>query len=321
MKKNFTIAPETLAALPVFLRVARLGSFRAAADQMEVSPSAVSQNLRALETRLGVRLLNRTTRRVGLTEAGERLLAQAAPAIASLAEALEQVEADRGRPTGLLRINLARGVWPTVSARLPEFSARYPEMQVELFADDGLSDVVAGGFDAGIRLGECLSRDMVALPVTPPLRMAVVGAPGYFRAHPPPQVPADLAAHQCVHFRFTSSGRLVPWEFLREDGSEYSVEVGGRLILNDGAMAREAALRGLGLAQVFENNVADDIAAGRLLRVLEPHYVSFPGFYIYYPARRQLPPKLRVFVDFLREALPAAEPAPSPARPPQEETR
>jgi DNA-binding transcriptional LysR family regulator len=302
MKKSFTMSPETLAALPVFLRVARLGSFRAAADQLEVSPSAVSQNLRALETRLGVRLLNRTTRRVGRTEAGERLQAQAAPAIAALADALEQVEADRDRPAGLLRINLARGVWPTVAERLPGFNARYPEVQVELFADDGLSDLVAGGFDAGIRLGECLSRDMVALPVTPPLRMAVVGSPGYFERHPPPRVPADLAAHQCIHFRFTSSGRLVPWEFLR-DGQEYSVEVGGRLILNDGAMAREAALRGLGLAQLFESNVADDIAAGRLLRVLEPHYVSFPGFYIYYPARRQLPPKLRAFVDCLREPL------------------
>jgi len=302
MKKNFTIAPETLAALPVFLRVARLGSFRAAADQLEVSPSAVSQNLRALETRLGVRLLNRTTRRVGLTEAGEHLQAQAAPAIAALADALEQVEADRDRPAGLLRINLARGVWPTVAERLPAFSARYPDVQVELFADDGLADLVAGGFDAGIRLGECLSRDMVALPVTPPLRMAVVGSPGYFERHPPPRVPADLAAHQCIHFRFTSSGRLVPWEFLRGE-QEYSVEVSGRLILNDGAMAREAALRGLGLAQLFESNVADDIAAGRLLRVLEPHYVSFPGFYIYYPARRQLPPKLRVFVDWLREPL------------------
>ena len=302
MKKDFTIRADTLAALPVFMRVARLGSFRAAADQLEVSPSAVSQTLRTLETRLGVRLLNRTTRRVGLTEAGERLLAQASPAIETLDEALQQVEADRERPSGLLRINLARGVWSTVATRLPDFSARYPHVQVELFADDGLSDVIAGGFDAGIRLGECLSRDMVALPVTPTLRMAVVGSPEYFGRHPPPRVPADLATHQCIHFRFSTSGRLVPWEFLR-DGHEYSVEVSGRLILNDGAMARDAALRGLGLAQLFENNVADDVAAGRLVRVLEPHYVSFPGFFIYYPTRRHLPPKLRAFVDFLREPL------------------
>lgn len=302
MKNNFTIAPETLAALPVFMRVARLRSFRAAADQLQVSPSAVSQNLRALEARLGVRLLNRTTRRVGLTEAGERLLAQAAPAIETLVGALEQVEADRDRPSGLLRINLARGVWSTVAARLPEFHARYPDVQVELYADDALSDVIAGGFDAGIRLGECLSHDMVALPVTPPLRMAVVGAPEYFRRRPPPRRPEELAAHECIMFRFSSSGRLVPWEFVR-DGHEYTVEVSGRLILNDGAMAREAALCGLGLAQLFENNVTDDIAAGRLRRVLEPHYVSFPGFYIYYTARRQLPPKLRVFVEFLREPL------------------
>lgn len=301
MKQNFTMKSETLSALPVFVRVARLGSFRMAADQLGVSPSAVSQTLRALETRLGVRLLNRTTRRVGLTEAGERLLRRISPALDTLGEALEEVESVRERPSGLLRINLPRAAWLLIAPRLPEFLARYPDVRVELFADDGLSDVISGGFDAGIRLGELLSKDMVALPITPPLKMAVLGSPGYFLRHPPPQTPEDLAQHVCVHFRYSGSGKLVEWEFVR-DGRVFEVEVGSRLIVNDGTTALDAALRGMGLAQLFEFASKEHEAAGRLVRVLEPFYLPFPGFFVYYPARRQMPPKLRAFVDFLREA-------------------
>lgn len=302
MKQNFTIRPETLSALPAFVRVARLGSFRLAADQLGVSPSAVSQTLRGLESRLGVRLLNRTTRRVGLTEAGERLLRQVEPAIDTLNAALEETESGRDRPSGLLRINAPRAAWQLFAPRLPQFLACYPDVQVELFADDGLSDMIAGGFDAGIRLGECLGKDMVALPITPPLRMVVVGSPDYFRRHPIPQTPEDLAQHTCVHFRYSGSGKLVEWEFRRE-GHVFEVAVGSRLIINDGATARDAALRGMGLVQLFEFATGEDEAAGRLVRVLEPYYQPFPGFYIYYSTHRQLPPKLRAFVDFLREPM------------------
>ena len=301
MKQNFTIKPETLSALPAFVRVARLGSFRMAADQLGVSPSAVSQTMRALETRLGVRLLNRTTRRVGLTEAGERLLRQIGPVMDTLGEALEEVESVRDRPSGLLRINLPRAAWLLIAPRLPDFLARYPDVQVELFADDGLSDMIAGGFDAGIRLGECLSKDMVALPITPPLKMMVVCSPDYFRRHPPPQAPEDLVHHVCVQFRYSGSGRRVEWDVVR-DGRVFEVQVGSRLIVIDGATARDAAVRGMGLAQLFEFGAMEDEAAGRLLRVLEPFYLPFPGFFIYYPARENLPPKLRVFVDWLRES-------------------
>lgn len=302
MKQNFTIRPDILSALPAFVRVARLGSFRLAADQLGVSPSAVSQTLRGLEARLGVRLLNRTTRRVGLTEVGEQLLQQIEPAIDTLNTALEETESGRDRPSGLLRINLPRAAWSLFAPRLPQFLARYPDINLELFADDGLSDMIAGGFDAGIRLGECLGKDMIALPITPPLKMAVVGSPDYFRHHPMPQAPEDLARHTCVHFRYASSGKLVEWEFQRA-GHVFQVEVASRLIVNDGATARDAALRGLGLAQLFEFGFANDEAEGRLVRVLEAYYQPFPGFYIYYSTRRQLPPKLRVFVDFLREPM------------------
>ncbi len=302
MKQNFTIRPETLSALPAFVRVARLGSFRMAANQLGVSASAVSQTLRGLESRLGVRLLNRTTRRVGLTEAGERLLQQVAPAIDTLNTALEETESARDRPSGLLRINMPRAVWALIAGRLPQFLARYPDVQVELFADDGLSDMVAGGFDAGIRLGECLGKDMIALPITPPLKMVVAGSPDYFRQHPSPRIPEDLANHACLHFRYASSGKLVEWEFQR-DGHVFEVAVGSRLIVNDGGTARDAALRGMGLAQLFDFAIGEDEAAGRLVRVLEPYYQPFPGFYIYYSTRRQLPPKLRAFVDFLREPM------------------
>ena len=173
-------------------------------------------------------------------------------------------------------------------------------MRVELFVDVGLSYVISDGFDAGIRLGELLSQDMVALPLTPPLKMAVLGSPDYFRRHPPPQTPEDLARHVCVHFRYSGSGKLVEWEFVR-DGRVFEVEVGSRLIVNDGGTALDAALRGMGLAQLFEFATKEYEAAGRLVRVLEPFYLPFPGFFIYYPAREYLPPKLRVFVDWLRE--------------------
>lgn len=291
---------DMLPAAAAFACVARHASFSRAAEELDVSPSALSQAVRALEQRLGVRLLNRTTRRVGLTEHGARFLEQLRPGLAQIDTAFEELEAVRERPVGQLRINLPRVVAKRlVLPRLPAFVARYPEVSVELFVEAAFTDLVAEGFDAGIRLGESLARDMVALPIGPKYRQVVVGAPDYFRGRAAPATPEDLIGHDCIRYR-RGNGRLYRWEFTR-DGRDFDIEVQGRLVFNDSSLSRIAALDGLGLAQLFESEVAADVAAGRLLRVLDDWQQPFDGFYIYYPARERLPPKLRVFVDFLRE--------------------
>ncbi|WP_242111786.1 LysR family transcriptional regulator [Luteimonas aquatica] len=302
MKKNLTIQPDGLAGLTVFRTVAQAGSFTRAADRLGVSASAVSQSVRGLEARLGVRLFNRTSRRVALSEAGRDLLAQIDPSLDRIDIALQRLRAGRDQPSGLLRINLSRlvaGLY--VVPRLPEFLARHPRLQVELFTDDTLADVVAGGFDAGIRLGHHLARDMVARPIDGGRqRRAIVATPDYLRRHGTPRTPADLVGFDCLRFRMPGSGRLEPWHFV-DAGRELQVEVQGRLIYTDDRMVREAARDGLGMAQLFEKTVEADIATGRLVQVLADYAPSHPGFYIYYPAREHMPPKLRAFVDFLCE--------------------
>lgn len=296
------MAGSPLPCVVAFLRVAHHQSFTRAAADLGVSPSALSQTVRALETQLGVRLLNRTTRRVGLTEQGARFLDRVRPGLEQIDAAFEDLDHARDRPAGRLRINL-----PYIAAdrlvmpRLSEFRARYPDVQVELFVDPALADIVDGGFDAGIRLGESLQKDMVALPVGAPLRQVVVGAPAYFAAHSPPKTPQDLVDHDCIRHRRTS-GRLMAWEFTRKR-RDFEVQVDGSLVFNDAYLSLDAARAGLGLAQVFEVSVLDDVAAGRLVRVLDDWQAPFAGFHIYYPARQHLPPKLRVFVDFLRAEL------------------
>jgi len=293
------MAPPPLSAVFAFVRVAHHASFTRAAVDLDVSPSALSQTVRALETYLGVRLFNRTTRRVGLTEQGERFLQQVSPGLRQIDAAFADLDFLRDRPAGRLRINLPRiAAERLVLPRLPAFLARYPDVQVELFIDPALTDLVEGGFDAGIRLGESLGRDMVALPVGPQQRQVVVAAPGYFRQHPPPGTPQALVEHECIRYR-RSNGRLMAWEFTRE-GRDFEVEVTGRLIVNESELALRLARAGLGLTQVFEAQVGEDLASGRLLRVLDDWQAPFPGFYIYYPAREHLPPKLRVFVEHLR---------------------
>ncbi|WP_363799761.1 LysR family transcriptional regulator [Lysobacter firmicutimachus] len=297
------MSAHPLPAVLAFARVAHCGSFTRAAAELEVSPSALSQTVRALEARLGVRLLNRTTRRVGLTEHGARFLEQIAPALAQIEAAFDDLDAVRDRPTGRLRINTGRTALKIlVEPHLPAFLARYPELEVELFVDDTLADLVEGGFDAGIRLGETLARDMVAVPVGGAQRQVVVAAPAYFARRPAPRTPQDLVGHDCIRLRLPGSRRLHPFEF-HSDGRDVAVEVQGRLILNEGGAILDAARAGLGLAQLFEPIARQDLRAGRLVEVLQDYLPPFPGFYVYYPARRQLPPKLRVFVDFLREAL------------------
>jgi len=300
MKQGFTImATHSLPAVFAFARVAHHASFTRAATELEVSPSALSQTVRALEAQLGVRLLNRTTRRVGLTEQGERFLQQVAPGLQQIDAAFQDLDFLRDRPAGHLRINLPRiAAERLVLPRLPTFMARYPEVQVELFVDPSLADLVAGGFDAGIRLGECLAKDMIALPIGTAQRQVIVATPDYFRRHAPPRVPRDLVAHECIRYR-RSNGRLMLWEFTR-DGRDFEVEVGGRLVVNESDLALQLTREGLGMAQLFESQAAAGVADGSLLRVLDDWQAPFPGFHIYYPAREHLPPKLRVFIDHLR---------------------
>lgn len=301
MKQHFTIAPSLLPALAAFACVARHASFSQAAIELGMSASAASQSVRTLERRLGVRLLHRTTRRVGLTEPGERLLREAAPALARIGGALQALEESRDVPAGRLRITAPRiVVEQMLLPHLPAFSMRFPHVEVELAVQAALTDLVAEGFDAGIRLGESLADGMVAVPLGPPQRLVVVAAPDYLRRHRPPDTPQALAAHACIRYR-RSDGRLMPWEFTR-DGHDFSVEVGGGPIFNDSGLGRRMAIAGLGLAQVFEAAAAEDLAAGRLQRLLDAWQPPFPGFHLYYPSREQLAPKLRVFVDFMRDA-------------------
>jgi DNA-binding transcriptional LysR family regulator len=290
--------------------VARHRSFAGAAAELGVSSPAVSQAVKQLEARLGVRLFNRTTRSVAATEAGEAFLARVAPAVGDLLAATEALDGFRDRPRGLLRLNAGRVVAATVLRRvMPAFLAAHPEVQVEVSVDDGFRDIVAEGFDAGFRLGESVAGDMVAVPFGPPMQIAVVGAPGYFRRRPRPATPADLAQHDLIRYRFPSSGALYRWEFVA-DGRPVEVETQGRLVCNDSLAMVDAALDGLGLAYTFDLAVEEHLRRGRLVRVLQPLCPTYPGFAIYYPGRRQLPPKLRSFIDFgrqlLREGAPAA---------------
>lgn len=296
------MAANPLPAVVAFARVAHHASFTRAALELEVSPSALSQTVRALEAQLGVRLLNRTTRRVGLTEHGRRFLQQVEPGLRQIDDAFADLDFLRDRPAGMLRINLPGVVAEQlVAPHLPAFMARYPEVKVELFADRTLADIVAGGFDAGIRLGECLARDMVAVPIGPMQRQAIVATPDYLARHGVPHEPGELVGHDCIRWR-RSDGGIQPWEFTR-DGHDFEVAVDGRLVLNDSEIGLAALRGGLGMGQVFECQVVEDLASGRLQRVLDDWQAPFPGWHIYYPAREHLPPKLRVFVDFLRESL------------------
>lgn len=301
------MASNPLPAVVAFARVAHHGSFTRAAAELDVSTSALSQTVRALEARLGVRLLARTTRRVALTEHGERFLQRVAPGLQQIDAAFADLDFLRDRPAGTLRINLpAVAAKQLVCPHLPGFLARYPEVTVELYADRALADIVAGGFDAGIRLGESLARDMVAVPVGPPQRQAIVATPDYFARHGVPDSPAELVGHDCIRWR-RSDDRIQPWEFTR-DGRDFEVEVQGRLVVNDSSVGLAALRRGAGLGQVFAWQVADDVAAGRLRRVLDDWQAPFAGWYVYYPAREQMAPKLRVFIDHLRECWGNASP-------------
>jgi DNA-binding transcriptional LysR family regulator len=280
--------------------VAREQSFTRAAAQLGVSQSALSQTIRGLEARLGIRLLTRTTRRVSPTEAGERLLRTLGPSFEEVDAALADVTELREKPAGTIRLtateNAASSVlWPALERLLPQ----YPDLKVEIVIDYGLTDIVAQRFDAGVRTGETVASGMISVPIGPDLRMAVVGSPGYFARHKPPKVPQDLTAHSCINLRLPSHGGFYAWEF--EKGSrEMSVRVDGQLIFGTSQLMLLAARSGLGLAYVTEQQAQPDLESSALVRVLADWCPPFPGYHLYYPSRRQPTQGFTLLVDALR---------------------
>lgn len=288
-----------LSHLPVFSAVAQHGNFRAAARELGIAPSAVSHAVSALEARLGVRLLARTTRSVALTEEGAALLERLRPALSEIDLALAQAVEARDRPAGNLRLNVPRTAAELALApRLGAFVVAYPDIRLEIVNEDRFTDVVDGGFDAGVRLGESLQRDMIAVRIGPQLRGAVVASPSYFEGKALPRHPRDLAGHRCIRFRF-SSGVIYRWEF-EKGGEDIVMDVDGPLILGEDRGIVQAALDGAGIAFIFEDYVRQPLAEGRLVCALEDWCPPFDGFSIYYPGRKQMRPALRAFVDFFR---------------------
>ncbi|MBV8380040.1 MAG: LysR family transcriptional regulator [Paucibacter sp.] len=288
-----------LTELEAVLAVARLGSFRAAAVELGMSTSALSHAVAALEARLGVRLFNRTTRSVALSEAGARFVAEIAPAVGQIGAAMDTAQDSRQRPSGTLRLNMHSGALRLVGPLLHEYLRRYPEMRLDVVTEGRLIDIVAAGFDAGVRLAGQVPRDMVAVPIGGDVSMAVVGSPDYFARHAPPQTPAELAAHSCIRTRF-SNGAIYRWEF-QKNGESLALDVQGPLTLDDMSGARAAALAGVGLAFISVGFVSEALAAGRLVRVLADWTPPFPGIALYYPSQRHAAAGLRAFVELIRE--------------------
>lgn len=302
MNRRFTIKPSDLPAIAAFECVARHCSFTRAADELGVSTSALSQTVRKLERHLGVLLLRRTTRSVGPTDAGARFLAGVAPGLAQLADACQSLEDEADTPRGLVRVALSRVAYALlVAPHLARFARQYPHIRLEFGLSDGLSEVVGEGYDVGVRLGEAIPRDMVTAPLGGPQRLVIVGAPEYFAEHPRPTAPRDLLAHDCIRLRFVTSGRFQRW-WLGDGDDELELDVDGRVVLNDMVAIVDAAVAGLGLAQVFAGLVRTPLADKRLVRVLQSHSAEFPGFSFYYPNRAHMPTKLRCFIDFFRAA-------------------
>ncbi|HLW92020.1 MAG TPA: LysR family transcriptional regulator [Roseiarcus sp.] len=299
MKQNFTVRHGALDGVEAFLSVARRRSFRKAAAELGVTPSAMSQAIRALEARVGAALFIRTTRSVGLTEAGERFLSRAKPAFEELVAASEAARDLGRRPTGLLRLSVPRAVVPLIlEPVIASFCQAYPEIELEIAAGDEMVDIAAGGFDAGIRLGEFVAPDMAAVRLTPPFTLVVVGSPDYLRGRKRPERIDDLSSHACLRLR-RSNGSIAPWPFV--DGNK-TVEavVSGPLIAHDYPTLLGAAIKGLGLAQAPGPLVRAPIAEGRLQALLTPFAVTTPGVFLYHPGRRQVLPKLRAFIEHVK---------------------
>lgn len=294
------MAGENFNDLLAFLAVAREGSFTRAAAQLGVSQSALSHTIRTLESRLGVRLLTRTTRSVSPTEAGERLLLTLGPRFDEIEAELAALSELRDKPAGTIRITTAEHaantiLWPKLAKLLSD----YPDIKVEITVDYGLTDIVAQRYDAGVRLGDQVEKDMIAVRIGPDMRMAVVGAPTYFSRRPQPKTPQDLAAHDCINLRLPTYGGLLAWEFER-NGHALKAHVQGQWVFNSGTPILRAVLAGFGLAYVPEDMVQEHLADGRLERVLEDWCPTFPGYHLYYPSRRQASPAFALLVNALR---------------------
>lgn len=294
------MARENVNDLLAFLAVAKDRSFTKAAAKLGVSQSALSHTIRSLEERLGLRLLTRTTRSVAPTEAGQRLLQTVGPRFEEIDVELAALTELREKPAGTIRITAGEHaavtiLWPALAKLLP----KYPDIKIEVVVDYGLVDIVAERYDAGVRLGEQVAKDMIALRIGPDMRMAVVGSPSYFAKNPRPKRPQDLTAHTCINLRMPTYGGLYVWEF-EKNGRELNVRVDGQLVFNNMALRMNAALAGLGLAYLADDQVRPHVAKGKLVRVLTDWSPPFSGYHLYYPSRRQPTPAFALLVDALR---------------------
>ena len=307
MKQNFTVRQGALDGVEAFLSVAQHRSFRKAATELGVTPSAISQAIRALEARVGAALFIRTTRSVGLTEAGEGFLSRAKPAFEELVAASDVARDLGNRPAGLLRLSAPPSVVPILLEPLiASFCAAYPDIEVEIASNEKLVDLAAEGFDAGIRMGQFVEADMVAVRLSPPFRFVTVGSPAYLARNDRPEHPDDLRRHACLRLR-RSNGAMARWSF-NDNGETIEIAVSGPLIASDFPTMLGAALEGVGLAQMPAPIAADAMKSGKLVQVLEPYAPMTPGVFLYHPGRRQVMPKLRAFIDHVKSRPPAARP-------------
>jgi DNA-binding transcriptional LysR family regulator len=296
------------AELKAFAAVVERASFARAAEHLGLSPSALSQTIRQLEARLGTRLLNRTTRSVAPTATGTRLHARIAPLFQDMAEAVDEASAAAGQTRGTLRINtLAMAASQVIAPRLARFHHAHPEVLLDIVVDDGLSDIVAGRFDAGIRVGARLEKDMIAVRLTPDVKMIAVASPGYLQRRGTPRTPADLQRHDCINWRLEVDGSAYRWAFEKKKGRRVEVAVDGPLVTNHSDLGVAAALQGLGIVYAFDRGRVDDhLAQGRLVQVLADWSIVRPGLFLYHPSRRHFPAALRAFIDCLLDKdLPA----------------
>jgi DNA-binding transcriptional LysR family regulator len=294
------VARDNINDLVAFLAVARERSFTRAAAKLGVSQSALSHTMRGLEERLGLRLLTRTTRSVAPTEAGERLIRTIGPMFEQITAELAALSELREKPAGNIRISAGEHAAETVLwPALVKLASNYPDIKVEIYVDNTLTNIVAEGYDAGVRLGEQVAKDMIAVRIGPDLRMAVVGAPGYFARRPPPKKPQDLTGHDCINMRLPTHGGLLQWEFEKR-GRELKVRVEGQLVFNTIGLRMHAVLDGLGLAYLPEDLVRAYVVEGRLVQVLADWCAPFPGYHLYYPSRRQPTPAFTLLVEALR---------------------
>ncbi len=291
---------ELLVHFPVVLTVARRGGFAAAAAALNMSPSAVSHAVKTVEDRLGQPLFARTTRSVALTEAGSSFVASVGPALAMLEENIERIRVASGQVAGLLRINAPRLALPlAITPAIIATRRLHPALTIEVASDESLVDIVAAGFDAGVRLGEMMAQDMVTVRLTKPFKAIMVAAPAYLETHPAPRSIADLAAHNCIGYRLLSSGATYAWD-LQDEGRDVAIAVSGSVRVTDPLYARDLAREGVGIAYLFEPLVRDDLRTGRLKQVLAATSVEEPGLFLYFPRNASQAPKLRAFIDVVR---------------------